>query len=45
MAVLKEKNGDKIADITVNGVTIKNMDLQYKYTAMMIDMRVVGCSI
>ena len=45
MAVLKEKNGNKIVDIMENGTIIKNMDLEFKFMEIKINMKVDGCKI
>ena len=45
MVVLKVKSGAKTADITENGRTIKNMDLLFKFTEIMIVMKGDGCKI
>jgi len=43
MELLKEKNGNKIADTTVNGKITKNTVSEYKFSETETNTRVDGC--
>jgi hypothetical protein len=43
MELLKEKNGNKIADTTVNGKITKNTVSEYKFLETETNTKVAGC--